>query len=264
VSDSTGNDPRPPSDIDPEQLRQFQEFQRFQEYQRFQQAQQGQTPPALPPGEHTIHPPAALPPGTPLVQTIYVKPEPKPWWKVVLTSSLAKWIARWVILLLILAFAANWAFNHYFGSGNDPGNVARDSGGSTGNVIAPQSPFGLQGTVGMFYKHVSQDSPKQACNLFAEDGKAKKKFAAAFSAPDCETAVHTLHSKVVDVSKYEQPVFPDSMLKPPTTDRVEVSSCRDLIVTGGPKLGRFVLSKQVNNTWVISDYEAEPADCVTG
>jgi hypothetical protein len=261
VSDSTGNDPRPPSDIDPEQLRQFQEFQRFQEYQRFQQAQQGTTPPALPPGEHT---PAMLPPGMPPpVQPIYVKPEPKPWWKVVLTNSLVKWIARWVLLLLILAFAANWAYNRYFGGGDEPGDVAKDSGG----VIAPLTPYGLQGTVGIFYKHVSQDSAPQACNLFAEDGNAKKKFTEAISAPDCETAIHTLRRKVLDVSQYEQPYFPDSMLKGPAPNevKVEVSSCRDLTVNGGPKLGKFVLSKQAaNGGWIITDYEAEPADCVTG
>jgi hypothetical protein len=263
VSDSTGNDPRPP-DIDPEQLRQFQEFQRFQEYQRFQQAQQGHAPPALPPGEQSTHPPAALPPGSTMVQTVYVKPEPKPWWKVVLTSGIAKWIARWVILLLILAFAANWAYGRYFGGGDDPGDHAKDSGGTSGNVIAPQNPFGNQGTVGMFYKHVSQGSAPQACNLFAEDGNAKKKFAEAFGAPDCESAIRTLRSKVVRVDLYENVGFPESMMKGPTTNTVEVSSCRDLTANGGPKLGRFVLTMQPNKTWIITDYEAEPVDCVTG
>jgi hypothetical protein len=34
-------------------------------------------------------------------------------------------------------------------------------------------------------------------------------------------------------------------------------------VKGGPLLGKFVLTKQSGSgAWIISDYEAEPADCV--
>ncbi|PRY43520.1 hypothetical protein [Umezawaea tangerina] len=270
MTDSTGSgpqQPQQPADIDPEQLRQFQEFQRFQEFQKFQQAQQGQSPLALPPGETgpSTNPPAVPPPPVqPPVQTVYVKPEPKPMWQVILGSRLVRRLVSLALTLLVFMFAANWAYDKFFGSDDEAADVARDSGGSTGNLIAPTSPYGLQGTIGLFYKHVSQDSPKQACNLFAENGSAKKKFTDAFKASDCESAIHTLHGKVLRVDQYEQPYFPDAMLKPPTTDRVQVSSCQDLKITGGPTLGKFVLAKQVNNTWIITDYEAEPADCVTG
>ncbi|WNV90923.1 hypothetical protein [Umezawaea sp. Da 62-37] len=277
MTDSTGGgpqqpqQPQEPAGIDPEQLRQFQEFQRFQEYQRFQQGQQGaQGPLALPAGEvgpggnpPVVQPPMP-PPAQPPVQTVYVKPEPKPLWKVVLGSRLVKRLVSLAITLLVFMFAVNWAYEKFFDSSDETADIARDSGGSTGNLIAPTSPYGLQGTVGIFYKHVSQDSPKQACNLFAEDGAAKKKFTEAFRASDCEAAIHALHGKVLRVDQYEQPYFPDAMLKPPVTDRVQVSSCQDLKVSGGPGLGKFVLSKQVNNTWIITDYEGEPADCVTG
>ncbi|MET1071568.1 MAG: hypothetical protein ABWY11_02855, partial [Umezawaea sp.] len=255
MTDSTGNGPQQPQqppEIDPEQLRQFQEFQRFQEYQRFQQAQQGQAPLALPPGESgpAAYPPAVPPPPVqPPVQTVFVKPEPKPLWKVVLGSRLVRRLVSLALTLLVFMFAANWAYDKFFDTNDEAADIARDSGGSTGNLIAPTSPYGLQGTVGIFYKHVSQDSPKQACNLFAEDGSARKKFTEAFKAADCEAAIHALHAKVLRVDQYEQPYFPDAMLKPPVTDRVQVSSCQDLKISGGPVLGKFVLSKQVNNTW---------------
>ena len=255
---STGNGPQPPAEIDPEQLRQFQEFQRFQDYQKFQQAQQGQGPLALPPGQvgPASQPPAVPPP----IQTVYVKPEPKPVWQIILSSKLV----RWLVMLLILLLLANYGYNKWFGGGDDPGDVANDSGGTKGNIIAPLKAYGTQGTVGIFYKHVSQGSDVQACNLFAEDGRAKQKFTTAFSAPDCGAAVRALKAKVLDVSAYEQPAFPESMYKEPLTTTVEVSSCKDLFVTGGPRLGAFVLTQQVNKTWIISDYTAEPADCVTG
>jgi hypothetical protein len=261
VTDSTGSgpqQPQQPAEIDPEQLRQFQEFQRFQEYQRFQAAQTGAPgqppgPPALPPGHDA---PPALPPG----QTIYVKPAPKPVWQIILSSKLV----RWLVMLLILLLLANYAYNRWFGGGDDPGDRAVDSGGNKGNVIAPTNAYGLQGTVGIFYKHVSQGSAPQACNLFADDGRARNKFTAAFNAPDCEAAIRSLKAKVLNVGDYEQVYFPDTMLKEPLTPTTEISSCKDLVVKGGPRLGSFVLTKQVNNTWIISDYTAEPADCVTG
>ncbi len=257
MTDSTGSgpqQPQQPAEIDPEQLRQFQEFQRFQEYQRFQAAQSGQPgPPALPPG---ADPPIALPPG----QTIYVKPAPKPVWQIILSSKLV----RWLVMLIILLLLANYGYNRWFGGGDDPGDLAVDSGGSQGNIIAPIKAYGNQGTVGIFYKHVSQGSDVQACNLFAEDGKAKNKFTSAFAAPDCEAAIRTLKGKVLDVGAYEDPIFPEAMLKEPLTATTEVSSCKDLAVKGGPLLGLFVLTQQVNKTWIISDYAAEPADCVTG
>lgn len=252
----TGSGPQPPAEIDAEQLRQFQEFQRFQEYQKFQAAQ-GQNggvpgPPALPPGQV---PPTALPPG----QTIYVKPAPKPVWQIILGSKLVRWLVMLVILLLL----ANYGYNRWFGGGDDPGDKAVDSGGNKGNVIAPTNAYGLQGTVGIFYKHVSQGSDGRACNLFADDGRARQKFTTAFSAPDCEAAIRELRGKVRDVAAYEQPYFPDTMLKEPLTTTTEISSCKDLIVKGGPLLGKFVLTKQTGSgAWIITDYEAEPADCV--
>lgn len=262
VTDSTGSgpqQPQQPAEIDPEQLRQFQEFQRFQEYQKFQQAQQqGQAPLALPPGEvgPASQPPAVPPPP---IQTVYVKPEPKPVWQVVLGSKLVRWLVMLVILLLL----ADYGYNRWFGGGDDPGDIAVDSGGNKGNVIAPTNAYGLQGTVGIFYKHVSQGSDSRACNLFADDGRARQEFTTAFSAPDCGAAIRSLHGQVRDVAAYEQPYFPDAMLKEPLTTTTEISSCKDLIIKGGPLLGKFVLTKQPGSgSWIITDYEAEPADCV--
>ncbi|MFD9736105.1 hypothetical protein [Umezawaea sp. NPDC059074] len=258
MTDSTSNgpqQPQPPAEIDPEQLRQFQEFQRFQDYQRFQQAREGHAPLALPPGDTgpASQPPAVQPP----IQTVYVKPAPKPMWQIILGSKLV----RWLVMLLILALLGGYAYNRWFG-GDDPGDIAVDSGGNKGNVIAPTNAYGLQGTVGIFYKHVSQGSDSRACNLFADDGRARQKFATAFSAPDCQAAIRSLHDQVSNVSDYEQVYFADTMLKEPLTNTTTVSSCKDLTVVGGPRLGKFVLTKQSGSgAWIITDYEAEPAGC---
>ncbi|MBB5954819.1 hypothetical protein FHS29_001389 [Saccharothrix tamanrassetensis] len=247
----------PPPDIDPEQLRQFQEFQRFQEYQRFQQAQ---GTPALPPGTSpppptTPHPttphPTTPPPAAP------AKPPRKPVWKVLLGSKLFRRLVYLVVVLLLLGYF----YDKYFG-GPTPGDVAVDSGGDKGNVIAPQTPYGLQGTVALFYKHVINDDAGRACLLFSED-QAKKNFTEAFRAKDCESAVHQLSGQVTNSAQYRQLGFPADMRAVPNGGSVEVSSC-ELQVTGGPRLGRFVLSMQDNKTWVITGYQAEPADCLTG
>lgn len=211
--------------MDPEQFKQFQEFQRFQEYQRYQEAT-GQAP----------QPP---------------KQQGKRWWLVVLGSRLF-----WrVLFLLFVVIAGIWAYNHYFGR-DDAGDIAQDSGGVTGPAQGLTAPAGLQGTVGMFYKHVSFADTTRACTLFLRDD-TRQKFANAYGASDCAAAVKDLKTKVTSVDKYQQVMFPPDMLKTPTTTKVTIDSCA-LTVEGGPRLGTFVVEK-VGSGWVITDWS--PSSC---
>lgn len=231
MTDEPGKDlaprqPQPPApQIDPEQLRQFQEFQRFQEYQRYQEAT-GQAP----------QPP---------------KPQGKRWWLVVLGSRIF-WRA---LFLLLVVISVVWAYNHFFGT-DDPGDIAQDSGGVTGPAQGLSAPAGLQGTVGMFYKHVSFADTTRACTLFLRDD-TRQKFANAYGASDCAAAVKDLKTKVTSVDRYQQIMFPPDMLKTPTSTKVTIDSCA-LTVEGGPRLGTFVVEK-VNAGWVITDWS--PSTC---
>ncbi|MEU0885144.1 hypothetical protein ABZ345_41695 [Lentzea sp. NPDC005914] len=232
MTDEPGKDlaprqPQPPApQMDPEQLRQFQEFQRFQEYQRYQEAT-GQAP------------------------TSPKHPRGKRWWLVVLASRLF-WRA---LFLLFVVIASIWAYNHYFGR-DEAGDIAQDSGGVTGAAQGLSAPAGLQGTVGMFYKHVSFADTTRACTLFLRDD-TRQKFANAHNASDCGAAVKALKAQVTSVDKYQQVQFPPDMLKTPTTTKVTIDSC-DLTVEGGPRLGTFVVEK-VNAGWVITDWS--PSTC---
>jgi hypothetical protein len=231
VTDEPGKDlaprqPQPPAPpMDPEQLKQFQEFQRFQEYQRYQEAT-GQAPQAQ-------------------------KPQGKRWWLVVLGSRLF-WRA---LFFLAVVIAGIWAYNHYFGR-DDAGDIAQDSGGVTGPAQGLSAPAGLQGTVGMFYKHVSFADTTRACTLFLRDD-TRQKFANAYGASDCAAAVKDLKTKVTSVDKYQQVMFPPDMLKTPTTTKVTIDSCA-LTVEGGPRLGTFVVEK-VGSGWVFTDWS--PSTC---
>ncbi len=65
--------------------------------------------------------------------------------------------------------------------------------------------------------------------------------------------------KITSADTYREPVVSkDSMVQ--SGDRAEVSSCA-MTVTGGPKLGKLLLTKQQDGGWIISGHTAEPADC---
>ncbi|SDF65244.1 hypothetical protein SAMN05216553_102509 [Lentzea fradiae] len=215
----------PAPQIDPEQLRQFQEFQRFQEYQRYQEAT-GQAPQAF-------------------------KPHGRRWWLVVLGSRVF-WRA---LFFLLVVFSAMWAYDNFFGR-DDPGGIAQDSGGVTGPAQGLSAPAGLQGAVGMFYKHVSFADTTRACTLIYRDD-ARERFAQAHGASDCGEAVRKLKDQVTNVDRYQQVMFPPDMLKTPTSTRVTIDSC-ELTVEGGPRLGVFVVEK-IGSGWVITDWS--PGSC---
>lgn len=233
MTDEHGKDlaPRvpPPPPIDPEQLRRFEEFQRFQEFQRYQQQHGGATPPPPPPQP--------------------AQRKGKPLWLILLGSKLF----RRLVYLLITLILVMWGYNHYFGS-DDGGGVAVDSGGMTGNqVIRPAAPFGLQGTVGQLYKHVAHGDANKACLLLTDD--AQRQFAQAHGAVDCPAAVRALKQQVTNVSEYER--SGDSPPVVPTTDVARVSSCTELTVSGGPRLGELGLKKE-GVGWAISSYAKSP------
>ncbi|MFD9699232.1 hypothetical protein [Lentzea sp. NPDC059081] len=219
--------PQPPApQMDPEQLRQFQEFQRFQEYQRYQEAT-GQAPQPF-------------------------KPQGKRWWLVVLGSGIF-WRA---LFFLLVVFSAVWAYNHFFGT-DDPGDIAQDSGGLTGAAQGPRTPAGLQGTIGLFYKHVSFADSKRACALFHRPDAAQK-FADGFGASDCESAVKDLKTKVKNVDKYQLLIFPPEVQNPPPAiTKITIDSCL-MTVEGGPRLGTFIVEK-IDAGWLITDWS--PSTC---
>jgi hypothetical protein len=119
------------------------------------------------------------------------------------------------------------------------------------------NPYGSNGTIGQFYKHVGTGDGGRACAYFKSD-EPKKAFAEAFGASDCPAAVAKLKGQVTDVTTYRQLVFPQTMVTPPASGSVEVSSCA-LDVRSGPKLGKFVLTKQTSGAWAITGYTAEPS-----
>jgi len=161
---------------------------------------------------------------------------------------------RRLVYLVVALLVANHFYEQYFG-GDDPGDIAVDSGGVENNVLAPQTPYGISGTVALFYKHVGTGDAGEACRLFKEDGP-RRAFAEAFGEGECAAAVEKLKPRVTNVTNYRQLGFPATMRGTPAGGSVQVSSC-ELTVRDGPRLGRFTLTAQPSKSWVITGYEAE-------
>jgi hypothetical protein len=214
-----------PSATDPEQLRQFQQFQEFQEFQRFQEAQHRQ---------------AAKP------------PSPRDWRSLLrwlITRRLVRRLLRLAIIIVLVLFALWLAIDHFFGSSNS----------GSGNRIgaSPVLPTDPKRTVQNLYALVAENSPGEACVLFTPP--ARQAFAHDLGGNDCPDAVHRAASKVQDKASYvpELRKFPDVSL----SGDVTISSCA-LPVQGGDRLGTFVLHKQPDGGWIISDHQNEL--CATG
>ncbi|WP_253771221.1 hypothetical protein [Goodfellowiella coeruleoviolacea] len=284
--------------LDPDQLRRFQEFQQFQQFLRFQEAQQQNDaaaastpgaaggPPALPappgasPAAGTVPGSASLPvpaPGTapgpgaapvPVIDQGRWPPQPPsgpphppgsprtPLWRRVLRLRLVRRLIRLAVTVLVVLLLLNWAYQYYFGE--EPEEAA--GGGRTEtNQLLPTKP---SETVRMLYDHIAQGLPDDACALFTD--ATKQTFATDLGAPDCPQAMRQLSAAVQRKSSYAEPVFRNDTTKVPAGTTTEISSCADLVVQGGQRLGRFTLTRQDNGGWIISGHENEPADCVGG
>lgn len=237
ADDEKPDEPGPPPAVqgqsyDPEQ---WQRYQRFQEFQKFEEAQR--------PGE----PARAEPPAR----------SGKPLWRKVLFN---RWVRRLAVLLAVV-IAAGWALDHYFGN-PDEGLPASETGGdkTTRTVLFAESP---REAIRMIYNNVAQATLPDACTRFETEELAER-FADHFNAPDCPTAIRSLHADVTDASDYARPYFPTAVKLTPDADgNVVVSSC-ELDIRQGPRLGEFtlrVIPGSRSDQWIITDHRKEAADC---
>ncbi|AXX33949.1 hypothetical protein APASM_6584 [Actinosynnema pretiosum subsp. pretiosum] len=208
------------------------------------------------PGQAPGYPPPGHPaPGYPVPhQQPYPPPAPavhkgKPWWQHVLASRLVRRLVTLGVLLLVLQYF----YDQYFG-GEQPGDRAQTAGGPTGEAVemAPDTPVK---TIAKLYGDVGSGRVRACKVLFSEDA-ARDGFASAFGAGTCEEAFAALKPQVTHVTNYSGVSFSSELYKTPTTDVVVVSSC-EAVVSGGPRLGKFTVTRQSNEKWMISAYEQE-------
>ncbi|KMS69788.1 hypothetical protein ACZ91_66465, partial [Streptomyces regensis] len=235
--------------VDPEQLRQFQQFQQFQEFLKFQQAQQEQGGAVVPSPQH---PPApyqpASPPAAPSQQypaahqapsgavttadprELERRPDDRPRrrpprWLV----WLGKKVLAWLIAILLLALAATWAYNHFFGDSGDGKTTeeyAQEGGGTyRTNELLSDEPYEA---VRQVYDAIAQDDPTtgeplvdKACGRFAE--RTQQRFAENLGFGDCKEAVLALHEQVTHVNDYAEWVDARGYL--PNSNEERIDSC---------------------------------------
>ena len=240
---------REPTEITPDQVRQFQEFQRFQELMR-EQADKG-----FPPGDP---PPGLLKPWGP--------PPPKEsLGKRLLKSAISK-VVTGLVVLAILTLGVWLAIDYFLGEDRDQLPASQTGGGkTTDNLILDTNPYE---TVRKIYHHIANGDagvPGQVCLRFQDRGK---KFADNMGYPDCTAAVRGLAAEVTDSNAYAESMPSYTTTKVPG-EQIVISSCEDNIrggIQGGPPLGVFTVSKiqdSKGGQWIITDHATEPA-CPTG
>lgn len=254
ITASPGNPPPAPP-IDAEQLRQFRQFQQFQQFLRFQEAQHQAgtdlTPVAT--GEtSTARPPAALPPPPPS------RPRAPGWLR-----WLGKKLLGWLIFFLLLAMALTWAYNYFFGTGDESGSesAAKLGGGTyhTEEILSTEP----HEAVRQVYDAIAQESPRtngplvaQACGRF--DDRTQQRFATNLGYPDCRQAVLALHERVTHVNDYAESIRPRRY--DPDATNLRIDSC-DFDIQGGPALGVFTVTRVEMGQWLITGHEPGPATC---
>jgi hypothetical protein len=243
---------RPPTEVTPEQIRQFQDFQRFQALMR-EQAEKGFPPPANPP------PPGFLQPwGQPPKQSLP---------KRLLKAAVSK-IITGLVVLAVLVLAGWWAIDHFLGSDVEDHPTASETGGGKAetNLIFETDP---KAAVLKVYDDIAQGDAKSACSRFTDDARAQ--FAQDMSeyGNSCSEIVMTIHNAVAAdrmKAEYADPWIPASAIVTSGTTAT-VSSCA-IEVVGGPRLGLLELSEIPNSEapaggaqWIVSGHRTEPADC---
>jgi len=246
---------RAPTEITPEQVRQFQEFQQFQELMR-QQAEQG-LPPGTPPPPGFLQPwgPPQPPPKRPSAPKRFLK-------------AMAGKIVTGVVVLLILVAAGYFAIDYFFGENRDQLPASQTGGGKAEtNLIFETSP---RSAVSKVYDDIAQGDAKSACSRFTDDARAQFTENMSQYGNTCGAIVTTIHEAVAAdrmKSEYANPWIPSSAL-PVGGDSVSVSSCA-IEVNGGPRLGLLTLSKIPKSEaagggeaqWIVSAHAAEPVSC---
>lgn len=236
---------RPPTEITPEQVRQFQEFQHFQELMR-KAAEDG-----MPPGNP---PPGLLQP--------WGQPPPKQSLPKRMLKAAASKIITGLIFLAILVLAGYFAVDYFLGEDHDvpPAHVTGGRGAKD-NLIFEQSPLLA---VKRVYEDIAQGDATSTCGRFNKEARAQ--FARNMSeyGSTCEDIVETINKQVTAdrmKDKYANPWIPAAAV-PVGKDPVSISSCA-IEVTGGPRLGLFTVSTMpdTKGQWIVSGHQSEPADC---
>lgn len=241
---------RAPTEITPDQVRQFQEFQQFQELMR-QQADQGFPPPATPP------PPGFLQPWGP--------PPKKPSAPVRFLKALGGKIVTAVLVVALLALGGLWAIDQFFGKDNEDQSADKTGGqGPQGNIVFPRNPYEA---VRQIYDFTAQnrDGVKDTnlvCLKFTEDARAQ--FAENLGYTNCDEAVRALSEEVTDPNAYAESM-PSATQAEITGTTIRISSCEDSYegIQGGPPLGVFTLTQvegSVGGQWIISGHQTETCD----
>jgi hypothetical protein len=230
---------RPPTDVTPEQVRQFQEFQQFQELMR-QQSEQGLPPPWAPPRKEGLA-------------------------KRLVRSAVSK-VVTGLVVLAILVLAGWWAIDYFFGPDLNQPTASQTGGGKTeDNLILDTNPYE---TVRKIYHHIANGErgvPEQVCLRFQDRGE---KFAEDMGYRDCTEAVEGLAAEVTDANAYAESM-PSYRSDSAPTSEIVISSCQDNVrggIQGGPPLGVFTVRKiegSKGGQWIITDHETEPA-CTSG
>lgn len=261
MTDVTDNEPpTPPRGMDADEYRRFQEFQRFQDYQRFveQQQQQANLPvpvepnqPVAPqphPQQHALE--AQLDTMRKQLERIERVTNP-PTWRKVLGN---KWLHRALWLVVLVAIGV-WGvpalIQHYFGNHNNaggPGSLPLPKGESR------ELDASSNDTVHDVYMYIAQGYPKQACFYFSD--AAANRFGRAFGQSNCEAAATKIKSMVTDAASYAEPNLKQLPVPLANQQQTTISSC-SFDVSSGPRLGTFTMTRQLDNTWLITGYAAQ-------
>lgn len=238
---------RAPTEVTPDQVRQFQEFQQFQELMR-QQADQGFKSPTTPP------PPGFLQPWGP--------PPKKPSAPVRFLKALGGKIVTAVLVAALLVLGGYFAIDYFFGKDNEDQSADKTGGqGPQGNIVFPRNPYEA---VRQIYDFTAQnrDGVKDTnlvCLKFTEDARAQ--FAENLGYADCDEAVRALSEEVTDPNAYAESM-PSASQDEITGTTILISSCDDSYegIQGGPSLGVFTLTQiegSVGGQWIISGHRTE-------
>lgn len=212
------------------QYQQFLEFQRFQEWQR----RYGETPPTASAPRSSNRPTA----------------KQRPWYRRAL-RLLRFGFVRKMLYLFVALLVAMYLYDSMFGGASDtPAGTNPPAPGDGGPTVFAPSP--AQAVV-MLYDSIAT-KPADTCLSLTDP--ARRAFAEAHNAPDCETAARRLHSRVKAPAVYKNPDGVRNALD--VFENKAVFSACDLRVSGGPALGRFELTKQTSGGWMVSGYERDP------
>jgi hypothetical protein len=249
----------PPAGVDPETFRQYQEFQRFQEFQqRYTQAPPPTAAPWTAEGgklepTHAVHEQlAGVRHQLKQIQDSQAKIEKvtnPPLWRKILRSTPVRWAVGILLLIIVGTVGVPLLIQHYFGSdsaAHTNGAGKPNSAGESGQLVGP-----LDSVVDVYVLPAEGQPPSRVCFMFS--AAAKRDFAQTFGAPSCEGAISKIEPQITDRTAYAETSAAN--VPEPTGQSAVISSC-DLIVSGGPRLGTFTVTKQ-DQGWEITGYAAQ-------